>query len=315
MKKRFIITLTVALCTAFVLAWAMYAAISRGLINTQKDNQGKLNYIMLGKQAHNVLFMGSSRVFVQINPVQFDTIANTNSYNAGTDGIRVAEMEVLMQHYLKSHAAPGVVFLNIDETTLKNSDIWDYPRFFPYIGNDDVSALARFQKEMRLAKYLPPVALTYYDDPKKSLGLQGLVRQGEEAYKTTKGYNPLAVATAAVIEPAGKIKYYSDEEGIATFKRVLNLCRQYNATPVIVIPPMYKLQADTSAERLEYMTQLKAAAMAVPILDYSIDSTFFNKGLYRDATHLNEVGGALYTRKIAEDYLRLFTPTDTTAAP
>lgn len=304
MKNRFFITFTVALLLAFGFAACLYIAIGKGMYRSNKDNQGKLNYIMKGTAAYDVLFMGSSRVFVQINPLIFDSLLGTNSYNAGTDGIRVAEMEVLMHHYLQHHPAPQTVYISIDETTLMNTSVWDYPRWFPYIAYDDVYALSRYQKEMKLAKYLPPVALTYYDDPKKSVGLQGLVRPGDLAYKQTKGFNPLAVAAAANIEPINKMEYYSDAEGIATFKRILKLCKQYKVQPVIVVPPAYVLHADTSDGYLAYKQVFNQATQGLPVLDFSTDSTFYNKELYRDATHLNEVGGSIYTHKIAAHSLQ-----------
>lgn len=317
MRNRFIITLTISLVTTFALAWGMYAAISKGLSLTLKDNQGKLNYILKGKQAHDVLFMGSSRVFVQINPVVFDSIAGTNAYNAGTDGVHIAEVEVLVINYLEHHPRPRYIFFSVDETTLKNSDVWDYPRWFPYRNQENISALSRYQKEMKLAEYLPPVALTYYDDPKKSLGLQSLVRKGELAYKETKGFNPLAVAEVSGLQPAGSVKYYFDEAGTVTFTKVLLLCKAHHIQPVIVIPPIYKTYTDTSAVHKQFLEQLHTAINKadknIPILDYSNDPVFYRQNLYRDGSHLNEVGGTLYTQKIANDYLSVFGINDSTA--
>lgn len=311
MRKRVIVTFFVSVVTAFGMAWLMFIAVTTGMGRSNKDHQGKLNEVMKGTEAHNVLFMGSSRVFVQIDPVLFDSLTGANSYNAGTDGVRIAEIEVLMRHYLQSHPAPGVVFLNVEETTLKNTAIWDFPRWFPFISSEDVFALSRFQHEIKLAKYLPPVALTYYDDPKKSLGLQGMVRSGEPAFKKTKGYNPLAVAAANDIEPVKTLTYYSDEQGIATFNRVLDLCAEYKIKPVVIVPPQYMLHADTSKAHEEFKDLLAKLTQGIHLLDYSADTAFFKKELYRDVSHLNKVGGAIYTGKIAEAYRHMQAQADT----
>lgn len=314
MKKRFYITLILSLLIAALPAWAFFAIVTKGMGNTLKDKQGKLNDLMQGNQPCDVLFIGSSRVFIQVNANLFDSLCGTNSYNGGIDGAAIAEMEVITRHYLKSHPSPKYIFIGVDEKNLMNTEIWEYPRFFPYLKDKDVAALSRYQKEMLLARYLPPVALTYYDDPKKIQGILAIRNKGDLFYKKTKGFNDAKKDSVTALSPAKDADYNIDSDGMRALNHIIEMCIAHNAKPIVCITPFFKEDADNSVKHNNYLEKLNSVLKPhnVPCLDYSADSTFFNRKYYRDGTHLNKAGAYIFTQKLAREFKRMVQ--DTTAA-
>ncbi len=79
MKKRFLYTFLAAVITASVIDGFFFRVLSSGLRKVHKDFQGKLNYMLDGKDHYDVVFFGSSRVHNGINPLVFDSITKVNS--------------------------------------------------------------------------------------------------------------------------------------------------------------------------------------------------------------------------------------------
>lgn len=304
MKKRFIYTLLATLITAAVLDGIFFVALSSGLRKVHKDFEGKLNYIISGKDHYDVVFMGSSRVHNGINPLLFDSLTKVNSYNAGMEGARIAEDAVFMKKFIKSHEAPRYIIFSIEETLLRTGFIWDFPRFFPYTSDPDVFKLYTYQYEILFSRYLPPLALTYYDDPRKSLGLQGLIiPAGEYAWAKTKGYQALPVLPPAELKPVSEEYYQYTDDGWAILENICKSCAAKGIKLIFVVPPklIERNLVGATAPSFERFSAL-AGAYHIPVFDMSHKNEFTNPHLFYDGIHLNPQGADLYTALIAEQF-------------
>ncbi len=92
--------------------------ICQGLIMTINKGYRKFNMkfteLFEGHTNHDVLFLGSSRVYYLINPKIIDSVCGVDSYNAGIDGGNLFEFKTSFDAYLQNHPSPRLVVLNID---------------------------------------------------------------------------------------------------------------------------------------------------------------------------------------------------------
>ena len=307
MKKRFLFTLVFTIIISSLFCGAFFELLSAGLRNAHKDFQGKLNYLIRGKERYNVVFIGSSVVNNQINPILFDSLENVNSYNAGTEGARIVELEVFLKKFINSHGAPKYLFISLDETTLITDHIWDFPRLFPYSSDNDIFRLYAYQREILLARYFPSMALTFYDDSRKSLALQSLAGNSKPFIPDyTKGYHPLAKKPLANMEGSSFEKYHFSADGIKALTNICEFCKNKNSKLIFLIPPKLITTELVGANSDSYSKIAEIArTYNLPLIDLSHNKEFTDPNLFYDERHLIEPGANIYTRLIAEEFEKL----------
>jgi hypothetical protein len=305
MQKRFYTTFLVALITAIVITSAMYWGITAGLLRVNRDFQSKLNYMVRGTEHFDAVFIGASRVHDGINPLLFDSLCHVNSYNAGMEGASIAEIAVFLNKYINSHGSPKYLFLSIEEYMLLNEHIWDFPRFFPYVSDSNVFNLYVYQYEILFARYLPPVALTYYDDSRKSLGIEGFLRNPPQyAYAATKGYQALPYKSLPDLKAELVENYHSTADGLKNLTGICDLCKQKGISLIFVLPPKLIGEKLVGAALPPSFKVISAIAKAynIPIYDISHEKEFTNPQLSYDGAHLVIAGADLYTTKLAQKF-------------
>lgn len=63
----------------------------------------KIEYLKSEPEKFNTFFIGSSGIYRHIDPVLFDEIAQTNSYNLGAPAMFYSETEYIMEHFIKEN--------------------------------------------------------------------------------------------------------------------------------------------------------------------------------------------------------------------
>src|SRR5687767_3533259 len=87
----------------------LYSFYSKGYERYYSFEHERMKEIIEGKNNYDILFIGSSRTYYQVNPRIVDSITKLSSFNAGSDAANLLEMNLFLQCYLKSHQAPKVV--------------------------------------------------------------------------------------------------------------------------------------------------------------------------------------------------------------
>jgi len=307
MKKRLIYTALFSIITALVLASVSFNIINWGLAHVNKDDQGNINYAFSGKERYNVGFIGSSRVYYQINPSIFDSITHLTSYNAGIDGLKMPEMEIIAKKYIASHKGADYLVLSIDEFTLTGGNsVWDFPRYFPYVSDTSIYKLSKYQGEIALAKYLPAAALTYYNDPMKSLGIQGFIKPVKK-FTTTKLKGSASVkANNQKINPAIKVEYSYNESCINILNRLCSYCQNQNINIVIIVPPILRNKNTIDIYKTGYSQKINDIANRynIPIIDCSHNAICYKPEMFCDVLHLNDKGADIYTKTVATEFMK-----------
>src|SRR5579862_7621893 len=109
MKKRFLFSFFFTVVVALVLSSGFYYLICRGIKSTMQDN--KLNYLVVDTSYYNTVFFGASSIYCGVGPVWFDSIAGTNSYNAGMSSLLISQINLLVKKFIESHKAPRNIFI------------------------------------------------------------------------------------------------------------------------------------------------------------------------------------------------------------
>jgi len=305
MNRRLLYQVPVSVLVVFLLGSVFYYALCKGLRRTDRDSIGKFNYLVNDTTRYNTLFVGSSRVHTALNPVIFDSINGTHSFNAGMDGIRITELNLIVKKFIKSHHAPDNIFINIDGTTLSvTQGVWQFPQYYPYIHDPDFRELTDLEPKLKLGKYAPALALTYFDDPLKNLGLIGLTKKGGnyEELVSLKGFQPtppheLTTDTAALVADFAR-----EPRGWQLLEETLNYCRENNVHIYFLIAPMYNYTLADSAQVFFQKLDSIQRAYNVQTFNFMNDKRFDSPKLFADRTHLNSVGAEMYSAIVARQF-------------
>jgi hypothetical protein len=305
MKKRFIIQFCLTLAVVLFISTVVYFLICKGLRQAKRDAIGKFNYIIHDTSYYNTVFFGTSTVHAGVNPILFDSVCGTHSFNAAMDGLGIAELNMLVHKYLKSHGSPRQVFIGCDEITLAmKTRVWYFPQYYPFVGDTDLKELVALEPKLLLGKYFPPAAVTYFDDPLKNLALIGLLKDNKRKdYDLNPGGVHL-IRNKKMTEEVERIGayYLASKHGWGLLEKTIAECRNQNAEVNIILPPRYNyFIADSSAPFLAHLKTLEEKYGTKTFI-YATDARFSSKELFFDRTHLNEQGAELFTGILAKDY-------------
>jgi hypothetical protein len=135
--QRFIRKGLVFALLVLLLAIALDAMLSFGLLKTDCYRYQTFRDILKGNMKYDVLFMGNSRGFSHFNPRIIDSICHVNSYGLGLGGYPINAQIAEYHCYKKHNATPKLIVQQVDFITVKiMQDIrhqHDSDRFFPMV--------------------------------------------------------------------------------------------------------------------------------------------------------------------------------------
>ena len=99
---------------AYIICLLSFLIIKKEIDRYKKHTTSRLTEIFCNKTNYDVLFLGSSRTHLIINPAIIDSICKVNSYNAGMEGANLYEFDMVLKAYLENHPSPQWLVLTID---------------------------------------------------------------------------------------------------------------------------------------------------------------------------------------------------------
>jgi len=305
MKKLLQYILTIIFIAAVILT-GVNVLLEYSIKKQNEDIFGKLQEIFSGNENYDALFLGSSRVLVHINPSIMDSVLHVNSYNLGLDAMSVVEFNFIVNAWLEKHPAPKLLVMNLDRKTLLVNDtteIFDYPLYFPYLKNKSVSAaLNEFEPDVPVLSFMPFLKPAYYDDFKKYVAVKALFHIRHPEKILYKGFEP------TYLEWGGEEIRMRDRaawspKGRELLKNILDLCRQKNIVPVLVLAPQTKEFTRSIENFDEYKAHLRSFSESngVYFFDYSGLITGQNKKYFYNHSHLKPEGAGIYSLQLADD--------------
>ena len=256
----------------------------------------------------DILFMGSSRSYVQFNPAVFDTILHTNSYNLGMDG-SAADSQILRYKVFRhcGNPKPKLIVYEVSHGTMQQSNGYERSQFVPYLHDQYLWRLCHKQEEFDLTDAVLPCW--------RFLGWQKLVssilspsskKDNDLLYKGFRGYDRQWDGSG--LRKQSQVTYHQDTAVIRQFREFLDECRRDSIQVVLVTSPFYiggtRKMADSTG--MHAMFERIADDYGLPYLDYTYDELSYDTAYFYNTMHLNRTGANLFSQKVARDLDSLF---------
>lgn len=256
--------------------------------------------IVEGNIQADVVALGSSRVWVQIDPQILDSILCVNSYNLGIDGSPINRQVQKYEIYRNRNAKPKLIIQNIDAWSLSYRIGYEKEQFYPYFWDKSMrNQFFRTEPFSVLEKVIP-----FY----RYHGLNPIMFLHNQPKTLHKGYQgQTAKWNGEAYMQQEFIKFNVSDTTLCMFNSYLNQTKKDGIQVVFVYAPLYS-GATRKIINLDEMYQTYkdiADKYEIPILDYSDlwicnDTTYFY-----NAMHLNKSGAEIYTDSLANDIKRL----------
>lgn len=314
MKKFVLKIFTILTIIIFVFLFldklATYG-LSKSRFNTFKD----LNDLYQNKINSDMVLLGSSRTYVMMNPIIFDTILNINSYNFGQDGATINLQKTTFDEVLKlSGSNLKYVIQNIDLTTLlPNKNNYSKQRYFPHLDKKNLyNSLYEFDHSFWKYKYIP----FYKFNGNLSVFIRGLFLglniPLKENYTKVKGYRPGVKIWNSDFDnykanlKTDVIRYNEKllEEGFKVLEEFIGKTSRIGVKYILVFAPMYNEMYNMQIQNEKLKERLKAYAFKfkhVYFYDYSNLTMNTQKRYFYNSYHLNSLGADIFSEILAND--------------
>lgn len=253
---------------------------------------------------YDVVINGSSRAWVQYNPLILDSILDVNSFNLGIDGSAINRQIIKYKKYCELHGNPKYLIQNIDFLTMSYTMGYEREQFFSYFfyDRDLIQQYDLYENFSWEEKYLPVYRYLGYDD----VITEALFQDNKKHFfeYLTKGY------FSRDDEWDGSVLYAMDSVGCAIDTSAVSLFIDFlhEATDkkvkiIFVYAPIYvgAREKMVNEEQMFTMYDSIAKIFEIPILDYNDIPMCYDTTYFYNATHLNRIGAELFTTKLAHD--------------
>ena len=290
--RRFIFIFILAL----VLSHLVYLFLENGIKKFSVFSYSRLVDIIEGNTNYDMLFVGTSRTQVHINPRITDSILQLNTFNAGKAGASSLEVRMLLEAYLTKHQAPKYLIYNIDQLSVLHADkVPNSALYLFFLDNDAVlRGLESTYDRVSLMKYIPFTRIMNLDDYYRNIGFQGNIGQ-TEIRKGPIYYKGFASNDNTKIK---KIKAAKSNEtkdpSLVEMNKIIGICRQNKINLVFHYGPiLYENNEPTSFQRVKEIEEL-AVLNNISFLRLDTLRTF-EKNDFFDLVHLNRDGTTKYS--------------------
>ena len=293
---------------AIVFCQLAFVFIKREIDKYQIHNTGRMQELLYNKTNYDVLFIGSSRTHLTINPAIIDSICHVNSYNAGIEGGNLFEFNMMLKAYLQNHPAPKWLVLTLDlHSFVADYKFFNYAQYFSYTKNKIIKDYLDHNgyNTLRL-RVFPFLELTDYDDNMKGYFVKGLmgyseIPEGDFQYKGYLSNTQNQVDTAAPVSAPVNVEIANSRKGCLV--EIMNTCNTNHIKIIFTYAPEYKHKIaegiSNNKEVFDVMNDF-AAEKNIPFFRHDSLNICNNPGLFANPGHLNRNGADIYSSILAE---------------
>lgn len=252
----------------------------------------------------DIIINGSSRAWVQYDPIVLDTILNISSFNLGIDGSGINRQILKYDIYCKQqNILPKLIIQNLDLCTMVQSVGYEREQFFPMFifDRESMKQFSRYEAFDLYEKYLP--CYRYIGYPRLVQSSFGL-NQLDYDDSLVKGYHGQnRTWDGSVYYKIKEIDYSQDPDALNMFDAFLNDVTEKGTKVIFVYAPIY-IGVTRKIKDLEGMYEMYdtlAIKYGIPILDYNYDPLCYDTAYFYNATHMNKKGSELFSVKLAHD--------------
>lgn len=257
------------------------------------------NDIVDGKINSDLLILGSSRAWVQYNPMILDSLLNVSSYNLGCDG-ELLYPELQCYEITRAYnPAPKYVLLDIFFNSLTVELTTPRCKFIytPYIYKPKFRKIVR--KNANLS--IPYLFFPYYRYNECSGDKMVFM---DPAEKPIKGFSPKeAKWDGKNMQRLDTVQYYRETKAISLLEDFLKKSKKDNVSIILIHSPFERRGFEKIQDHEEMINLFRSIAErnGVPFLDYTEDPICYDTLNFYNAMHLNAHGADLFSLKLAHD--------------
>ncbi len=306
MKKEYyqLIKKTTIFLIVLIIIDALLGGLARYSFFSQKSGKYYRMTYTIEHTTDSLIIFGSSHAINHYIPSIIEDSIGISCYNAGIQGQGIMMFSTIQKILFQRHH-PKIVVLNIDPEFLQTykkrydllSDLYPYYFLHKKVIGDILKYKSRYEKIKLLSK------LFQYNSTIVHIIKYWFIHQNSH-----KGYRPLKgeIPYSVLKNINSKNETQNDNLKIDTvfvnnFKKFINTTLQSNTVLIFMVSPViYKsnIENNKSFALIEEITK----TFDIPMLNYRNDPSFLGKNkLFRDESHLNDIGAHVFTKKVAHD--------------
>lgn len=284
----------------FLLAIVLQAIISFRISRLFVSKKGILEQTA-GVNADLVL-LGSSRCWMQIDAAFFDSSFHISTANLGVNGHPELSMAIVrLKQYLLTNKAPGYAILSFDplSTTGSETDDTNYvykDKFsvYAFLPDKNDLLLVDYFRFRWWEKYLPLYTAFKYNLTSDFFTKRDLTRTMEHGYDIFQEKWDTLATPVSHQKPA-----ISGKKDMLNSLQVLkDLCDKNNIRLFCLQTPVYKSLYDSTAFSV---TREICKSLQIPFTDVNKGYIISNTNYFYNSSHLNKEGVALMNHCLQED--------------
>lgn len=295
----------------YVISLLMYYAFEKGYKYYFVDKTKRMTELFEKSTDYDVIFIGSSRVHLHVNPKIFDSITHLRSYNAGMEGANISEYKMVLDAYLVNHPSPKYIVLNIEPVSLNMDRILFHPSdYFPYFSNKQIEcSFSNYGYPVFLYNCFPQLKFTGFDDYDKGNSIKGLLKKHESTNEYSyQGFlsNGMDTIIDAKPEIASTGILSIAENSFSILQEMIDTCRHKNIKLIFTHSAEYMQINEKKYSNYEsLMDSLLTISKANNIVYLRHDTIGMctQKKYFKNVGHLNKSGADTYTKVLADDFL------------
>jgi hypothetical protein len=306
MRNRFFIQITIVLLAAGIFSSLYYYSICRELRQAKEGMPAKLNHIFYDKAKYDALFVGSSRVLRNIDPIYFDSLTGVSSYNAGVDGANFTLIDLLVRKYFKSHGSPKYVFINLDTYTMEqDTSFFYYPQFLPHIGDPDLMCMKEKEPNLKTGSHYPFIGISYFNDYFKEVAFYTRFNMcpASDSLWVRKGFMPAMDTTYYGEDGAHAMKFVFVKQKLDQLDSLCRFCTERSCKVFFIMAPIYRSIDTGESNAATYYPTIRSIENKYGISEFNFyTDRSFPKSMFLNLSHLNFIGAHHYTQLLADSF-------------
>lgn len=307
--KRYLLDIVLFFVLVLGIAVVADLIVSHGLRQTTIRKYAAWNDIYNGNNLDNdMVLLGSSACWAQLNTEVLDSILGTSSYNLGLDGHAWYPCEELRYTtYVRYARKPKYVIIIIDDASFeRDKQPYEREQFFPYFWLDDslVSQVRECKEITWMDRYCPMWRYIGYREDIETGVASTFGKKKFEDDGMYKGFRGNAYAwSRASLDIYDSLHLDVDTFVVNTFIRFIEQRKAEGQTVVLVNRPEYYELQDlyTNREEMVVLYDSVAKVAGVDMIDYWRHPITETNTYFYNSTHLNKEGADIMSAILAHD--------------
>lgn len=308
-----VFVLTFAIPTLLIL-FGINHSVDKGLRTNGSWSTNEWKDIYGSRLDADILMLGSSRTWVHLNPVIFDSITGMNSYNLGMDAYAIDFHIDRFWASVHHNRKPKFIIQNMDALTLRRSGYVDYDKeqFLPYLYEEELrddliaNGLSWKDRFFPLFKYRgmshliwSTINQLYFGGPTAATKPKGYMGQDQKWSDDFRKFRAQHSTYDVALDP----------EMIKKLDSMIAYCAQEDIVVVIAHLPMYD-EATTMMTKKPMMDSIMYAFEnkylgSCYYMDHSKTSFSSDTNYFYNATHMNYKGADSISSILARQLLEI----------